>query len=455
MTLLLLTGVATDIQSVALSPLVGTMMADLGLSSSQVSWALNALLAGAAIGAGVVSRLGDLIGHRKVLLPVLFIGLLGCVLGALSTGFTMLVIGRFLMGVAVTTPLGWGMLRARASASTIQTAAVSLGTVVSIFTPLSLILGGVLVASGVGWQSVFWVSAVSYLAMLICVVVTSETPQSARPRVPLDWAGAVGLGIWLTAFLLAISEGPTSGWASSYVLSLWGIAAVVFVGWVLQQRRASAPLVDFRDMDLRQMGSGYVAISITVAVSYALYILLPAMLQMPAATGYGMGLTPLKASLPLIMIIPGSFIAAYFFKAWLESLGPRVPLVLGGLLTAAAFLGLTVLPDQLWVLYALVFVYGTGVVMCFNIGWALVAASGRQDNMSITFGVLMAVQFVAGAIANAVILSSLNLGATTLPTSGTFSTLYGGAAVVALLLFVLFGLLVAPKRLVDRHAVSE
>ncbi|MTD58902.1 MFS transporter [Amycolatopsis pithecellobii] len=452
--LLLSTGVATDIQSVSLSPMVATMTTDLSLSSAQASWALTVFMLAGAMGVGVTSRLGDLIGHRKVLLPMLAVGLLGAALGALANGFLMLVIGRFLMGLAVATPLGWGLLRARASADQIRSAGLSLGTTISILTPLSLLLGGVLVRLGTSWQAVFWVTGAAYLAMLVIALWAPETPESARARVKLDWPGAIGLGIWLGALLLAISEGNSAGWGSAYILTLLAVFVVVFAGWLLQQRRAPAPLMDFRNMDVRQLVSGFVAMFTMIVVSFALYILVPVMRQAPVATGYGLGADLLKSALPLIMMLPGSFVAAALGNALLKRGGPRLPIVTGGLVTVVAFLGMSLFRAEAWTVYLWVFLYAVGAVMCFNLGWSMVAASGRKDNTSIMFGVATAGQMVTAGIVNAVILAVLNVGASTWPTASVFGWLYAGVAIVALVFFVLFGLSVVPRRLEDRHAVS-
>ncbi|MGI5132993.1 MFS transporter [Pseudonocardia sp. CA-107938] len=452
--LLLSTGVASDIQSVSLSPMVGTMTADLSLSSAQTSWALNAFMLAGAMGVGITSRLGDLIGHRKVLLPMLVLGLVGAVLGALANGFGMLVVGRFLMGLAVATPLAWGLLRARASAVQIRSAGLSLGTTVAILTPLSLLLGGALVAAGMDWKVIFWIIAASYVAMLAFALWAPETPERSRARARLDWPGALGLGIWLSALLFAISEGNSAGWGSALVMSLLGAFVVVFVAWLWQQRRAPAPILDFRDMDVRQMVAGFVAMFATIVVSFALYILLPIMLHAPVETGYGRGAGPLDAALPLIMILPGSFLAAAVGKALLVRWGPRAPMVIGGLATTGAFLGLSLLHDAAWQPYLWVFVYGVGVVMCFNLAWSLVAASGRQDNTSITFGVATAGQMVTAAIVSAVVLAALDLGSGALPSASVFAWLFAGSAAVALLFFVIFGLTVVPRRLEDRHAAG-
>jgi MFS family permease len=452
---LLSTGVATDIQSTALSPMVGAITADLRLSSTQVSWALNAYFLTGAISVGLTSRMGDKIGHRKVLMALAMTGLCGGVVGGLSNGFVMLLISRALLGLALTTPLAWGLMRTRARAEQVQSAALSLGTVTMIFTAASLLLGGVLVSIGAGWQAVFWIMAAAFGVMLALSVRAPETPPTARSMVVLDWPGALGLGISLASLLLALSEGGTYGWGSPFVVTLLGISAVALIAWLMQQRRSAAPLMDFRNMNVRQMSSGYIAIFTTVLVSFALYTLLPTMLQAPVGTGYGHGSDLLEATLPLVMILPGSFAAASLEKLLLTRWGPRAPIVVGGLSVMVAFLGMAFLRDVMWPFYLWVFIYAVGAVMCYNLGWSLVAASGRQDNTSITFGMLVAGQMVTASVISAVVVAVLNLGAVHLPAGSTYSGLYGSMALAALVFFVFFGLFVVPKRLEDRHAVTQ
>jgi MFS family permease len=223
----------------------------------------------------------------------------------------------------------------------------------------------------------------------------------------------------------------------------------------MQQRRSAAPLMDFRNMNVRQMSSGYIAIFTTVLVSFALYTLLPTMLQAPVGTGYGHGSDLLEATLPLVMILPGSFAAASLEKLLLTRWGPRAPIVVGGLSVMVAFLGMAFLRDVMWPFYLWVFIYAVGAVMCYNLGWSLVAASGRQDNTSITFGMLVAGQMVTASVISAVVVAVLNLGAVHLPAGSTYSGLYGSMALAALVFFVFFGLFVVPKRLEDRHAVTQ
>jgi MFS family permease len=453
LSLLLSTGIVADIKGVALSPLVGTMTKELALTTAEVSWAINAMGLGAAIGVGATSRLGDLVGHRKVLIPLAALGLLGVIMAALATSFLPLAIGRFLMGLAVATPLAWGLMRARATADQIRTAALRLGTVISVFTPLSLVLGGVLLSMGANWKAVFWVIAVSFAGMLVCVVLAPETPVEARAKVSLDWPGAVGMAIWLTSLLLAISQGNTVGWGSTYIVSLFAVAAVVFAIWVVQQYRAESPLMAFRgNMDVRQMIAGYAAMAAVSVAAGALYIYLPVLLAASTETGYGFGLNVLWASMPLMMILPSSFIAASLAKRWILTLGPRVAMTTGGVIVVASFVALAFAHGSIALIYVWVFIYGVGIVICFNIGWSLVAASGRTDNMSITFGVQYIVTTVIAAVTTAVVVVTLNPGAGAPATSTPFVWGFLGIAFLSLVAFVVMGLLVVPRALVDMHA---
>jgi MFS family permease len=212
--------------------------------------------------------------------------------------------------------------------------------------------------------------------------------------------------------------------------------------------------MDFGDMDVRQMVSGFAAMFTMIVVSFALYILLPAMQQAPATTGYGRGASLLAATMPLVMMLPGSFIAAVLGKALLVRWGPRVPMVVGGAGTVVAYLGLGLFHHEVWLLYLWVFFYGIGAVICFNLGWSLVAAAARKDNTSIIMGVATAGQMVTAAIVNTVVLAVLNLGAVTQPADSVYRWLFIGVAGVALIFFVFFGLSVVPRRLEDRHATS-
>jgi len=94
------TGIAADTQ-VVLAPMTSVLAQDLRLTSSEVGWTINALALGAAVSVGFTSRLGDMIGPRKVLIPLAGAGVLGALLCLAANGFWLMAIRSvgYLLGV--------------------------------------------------------------------------------------------------------------------------------------------------------------------------------------------------------------------------------------------------------------------------------------------------------------------------------------------------------------------
>jgi MFS family permease len=463
LTFLLIIGCVTDVQGVALLPLLGKMEAALHLSGAETAWALNSLSIATAVMVGLSARSADIFGHRRVLIPMLSFGILGSVLCALATSFPLLLIGRVVIGLCVCAPMSWAMLKIRSNEKGLDRAALWNGTLISIMTPLGLILGGALLDLGASWSSFFWIVAVGYLVLLVQVVVMPETPQKDRIKVPLDWVGSIGLGVWLVCLLLALSFGGSWGWDSARVVGLFVGGAVILGAWVYHQRHSAHPLMDFKGMDVRQVTAGY-SVYCTVAITASgLYILEPGLAETPGVAGYGFGATVLRASLALLPILPASFVAAAISKPMLQKLGPRPPIVVGGILDVIAFAMMAFLHGSLWVFYIEVFIYGVGIIIAFNVGWALTASAGRQDNMSTTFGIQYAMALPTAALATAVILAveSANvkpvaaLGGAFVPKEGVYVAMFLMLAGVSLLGYVINGLFIVPRNLRHQRARLE
>ncbi len=450
--LLVVNTIVIDIQGSAVLPVIGAMSADLDLSASQTAWALNALGIAAAVSTGLAARYADIVGHKRVLVPLLAVGIVGCVLSALADSFVVLTIGRALTGVAVSAPMVAAMLKVRATAEDMQRAARLNATFIAICTPLALVLGGLLIEAGAAWSAIFWVVAAGYLVMLIQVLAVGETPVVMRTSVKLDVIGAIGLAGWVVCLLLGLTQGPEWGWGSLPVVSLLVGSAVLFAAWVAQQRGTSHALMDFRGMDKRQVGSGYLCYCGIAWVASGLYILVPAYAQTPSEVGYGFGSDVLESSLILLPILPASLLARYVSKRLLERHGPRAPMAFGGLVGTAAFLWAAFMHSEQWMLYVAVALYGLGIVICFGIGWGLVAAAGRQDNMSITFGVQYSIALPTAALATAVtliVMASAEVPGVPVPSEGTYQANFLLLAGVAMVTLVLNALFIVPKQLRD------
>jgi Na+/melibiose symporter-like transporter len=238
---------------------------------------------------------------------------------------------------------------------------------------------------------------------------------------------------------------------------------VVLAAWIFQQRVTPHALLDFKGMDVRQVTAGYSVYCTVVILASGLYILEPGLAETPSAAGYGFGASVLRSSMALLPILPASFVAAAISKPMLARYGPRPPIALGGVLCVIAFALMAFLHSSLWVLYLEIAIYGVGVIIAFNVGWALTASAGRQDNMSTTFGIQYALALPVGALTTAVILAVEGANVKTvpalagahLPKEGVYVAMFLMLSVASLLGFLVNGLVIVPRRLRHQSARLE
>lgn len=442
-----------DVQGVALNPLVATISQKLGLTGSQVGWILNGYtLAGAAF-SGILSRLGDAVGSKRVLLPVLAAATAGAVTCALAESLEFLILGRVLMGLAIpAVALVWGLVRPRATAKQNQKMTFAIGTAAAIGVPVALVSGGLFVTTGVPWQTLFWITAGFMVLAFALVFAVPESPTVQRVRIPLDALGGIGLGIWLTFLLLTLSYGPADGWTSSHVVTFAAIATVVFTAWVVQQVKNPHRLMAFRRDDLRQMLSGYTAAWFGANVAPTLmFIFLPALLQTPSSTGYGLGLSVFESTLPLVMMAPVGVVLQFILGPLIGKFGPRAMLCAGSAFCAVGFLGLGLAASSFLIVFVWFTIYAFGAMILMMAGFSLTTAAGRQDNISVTFGLQYAGGFMFISVAATLALSIFVPDAQGFLPHSVFLTGFIGAAVTALACSIGW-LFLVPRKFVDKHA---
>ena len=73
----------------------------LDLSPTMQGILVAIVLAGAALGAATAGSLSDRFGRRRVILAAALLFVVGALLSALATNLTVLLIGRFLVGLAI------------------------------------------------------------------------------------------------------------------------------------------------------------------------------------------------------------------------------------------------------------------------------------------------------------------------------------------------------------------
>jgi MFS family permease len=224
--------------------------------------------------------------------------------------------------------------------------------------------GAALIAQHADWHALFFTSAgLGAAALALVLFYVPESPVRTPGR--FDVAGAVGLSAGLVCLLLAISKGGDWGWASATTLGLLAAALVVLLGWGLFELRTTTPLVDLRTTVRPQVLLTNLASVLAGFSLFAMSLVLPQLLQLPAGTGYGLGRSMLTAGLCLapsgLVMMAVSPLSARLSAAR----GPRVSLMLGmGVVAAGYGLGLF-LTDAVWQVVVVASVIGCGIAFAY------------------------------------------------------------------------------------------
>ncbi|GAA3155540.1 MFS transporter [Nonomuraea salmonea] len=267
-------------------------------TASDASWVVTATLLAGAVTTPVMGRLGDLYGKRRMMLV--------CAVPPSSSAASPAPwparspphdrrtrpAGH---GHGPHPPLGISALREVLPPDRLGPSIALMSSSMGIGGALGLPIAAA-VAEYASWRALFWATAV--LGLLVAALIrllVPYTPPAARGRV--DLPGALGLGAGLICLLLGVSKGADWGWDSAPTLGLLAAAALVLPLWGWWELRARDPLVDLRVAARPQVLLTNAA-SIVVGFSmYAQSLIVIQILQLPAATGYGLGQSMLAAGL--------------------------------------------------------------------------------------------------------------------------------------------------------------
>jgi EmrB/QacA subfamily drug resistance transporter len=270
----------------------------LGLSSTALSWVVNAyvLLFGALLLVG--GRLGDIHGLRRVFLAGLALFTAATLVAGLATGALTLIAARAAQGVgaALLAPTALALVLRLFPAGPARAAAMGVwGAVSGAGGAAGVLLGGLL-SGAFGWRSIFFVTVPVGLALLGATWFKVEVD---RPR-----GGTVDApsALTVTAGLIALSYG-LSAWGKPTAWACLAAGGLLLTVFVVRQRRVADPLVPPRVLAIGRVGAAGVLMGLLGAVWIGLFFFLP--LYQQRALGYSpivAGLTQLPLALSITVL---------------------------------------------------------------------------------------------------------------------------------------------------------
>jgi MFS family permease len=449
-------GIVVSLMQTLVIPLIPELPNLLRASTSDATWAVTATLLAGAVATPVVGRLGDMYGKRRLLLVSLSLLIIGSALCGLSNTLAPMVVGRALQGLAAgVIPLGISIMRDELPAERLGSATALMSASLGVGGALGL-PAAALLAQYTDWHLLFWTA--SGLGMVVAVLVLTLVPESeVRSGGRFDLIGAIGLSIALICLLLAISKGATLGWTSARITGLFGTVAGTLALWGWWELRSGAPLVDLRTTARPQVLLTNLASAVFGFAMFAMTLVLPQLLQLPTATGYGLGQTMLVVGLVMgpsgLVMMAMAPVSARISKAS----GPKVTLMVGALVVAVAYGLGTALMSEIWQLVLVSSTIGAGIGLAYGAMPALIMAAVPVSETAAANSLNTLMRSIGTATSSAVsgvVLAQMTItsGASTLPSANAFRVVMAIGAGAALTTIALAALI--PSRGAKPRRVS-
>ncbi|GAB3566005.1 MFS transporter [Spelaeicoccus albus] len=434
-------GIVASLTQTLVVPLIAQLPAMLHTTAADASWVITVTLLTGAVSTPVAGRLGDLYGKRPMLLVSMIPLVAGSAIAAMASGLVVMVIGRGIQGLAMgMIPLGISLIRDVLPPQKVGTAIALMSSSMGIGGALGLPIAAA-VAQDLDWRWLFWGTAAAAAVefVLIWRLIPAPPVSEAATTRRFDFLGAVGLAAGLVALLLAVSKGSEWGWAGGSTIACFVAAVVILVAWGMWEFRSPAPLVDLRVTISRPVLLTNTASIVVGFGMYAQSLIIPQIMQLPVATGYGLGQTMLQMGLWMIPQGVAMMAVSPLGAKVSARYTPKVTLTIGCLIMAAGYAGATVLMGSTWGLVIATAVSGAGVGFAYGAMPALIMANVPLSETGSANSVNSLMRSIGTSVSAAVIGAvltgmSVQLGGHAIPTENGFiaALLIGcGAALAA------------------------
>ncbi|MFJ4802830.1 MFS transporter [Streptomyces murinus] len=437
-------GIVVAVMQTLLVPVIKDLPLLLHTAPSNATWVLTSTLLSGAVATPIMGRLGDLYGKRRMLIASLAVMVIGALVSALTSQLLVMIVGRTLQGFAMgAIPLGIGLMRDMLPRERLGSAMALMSSSIGVGGGLAL-PAAALVAQHMNWHALFYGAAgLGVLAIALTLLTVPESPMRAAGT--FDLPGALGLSAGLVLLLLPITKGSDWGWSSATTLGLFVAAVAVLLLWGLYELRAKAPLVDLRTTARPAVLFTNLA-SIMVGVAfYVVSLVLPQLLQLPKATGYGLGQSMVVAGLCVAPLGLTMMFTAPVYARLSARYGPKTTLIIGLLIIAIGYGGGLGLMQAAWETIVTSVILGAGIGLAYSSLPALIVGAVPASETGAANGLNTLMRSIGTSVSSAVVGMVLantahTVGGMAIPTMHGFrvSFLIATGAVAAGLVLALF-----------------
>jgi MFS family permease len=414
-------GMVTSVVSSLGAPLVPTIAHDTHVSLATAQWSLTISLLMGAVATPTLGRLGDGRHRRTTVLAALVAVLVGCVLAAVPGPFTLLLVGRGLMGIGLgliplTMAIARDALRGERRAQVVGLLSITAVAGIGLGYPLTG-----LIAEHLTFRAGFWFGAVVVAVGFVLALLTIPAATD-HPATRLDWVGSLLLAAGIAGLLLAL--GQSEVWSDGLVLGLVVGSTALLASWVVHELQTAHPLVDLRLVKDRTVLTADLTGLFAGVGMYALMSMVIRFAQTPTSAGYGFGSSIVVSGLLLLPLSLMSMTASRIAPLLARRFGQRAVLPIGCGIFIAANLLFALERGHLWEALVVMALAGLGVGCTFAALPALIVGSvpAHETGSAMSFNqVLRYVGYSTGSALSATVLEAHTRAGQSLPTGDGYT----------------------------------
>ncbi len=367
---------------------------DSDITSTQ--WVLNIYALFFAMTMVTGGRLGDMYGHRPVLMMGLVVFLLASILCLVAPDLTVLIGARALQGIGAgliwPCMLAFGATRIAAEEEQGLVMGLILGgvTIGNVIGPL---ISGIAISFG-DWRYFFVANVVLAIVSTIAIRATMPKEDTHKPEEHLDLLGVAVMAIAVLLMLYSLDVGADLGWTSAPIMVMIGVSFALVLLFPVIENHVKEPLIIPQMMRNREFMITLSLNALQVPAIFIGFLYFPQFMQKTlgwSSLQSALGLLPLTA-----LLCVGSVLSGRFYNDF----GPKRLLLAGFAFCAAGAVTIALLPNALGYFQILPGMILIGIGATLSIGPAGTAAmcAVKPERAGLVGGLSFMVHLVYGAI---------------------------------------------------------
>lgn len=331
----------------------------ISLNTLNIAISLTALFSGMFVVAA--GNIADKIGRKKMTYIGLSLNILGSFLIVITTGPTLLILGRIIQGLsaACIMPATIALMSTYFVGARRQRA-LSYWSIGSWGGSGVCSFAGGAIATTLGWQ---WIFVFSIICSALSMLLLKDTPESkgtGDQTASFDMGGLCLFALTMLGLNILITKGADFGWTSSITIGLLALTIVTTTLFIRLEWRKSNALIDFSLFKDKAYTAATVSNFLLNAVAGTLVI-------SNLYVQIGRGFSAFQAGLLSIGYLISVLIMIRVGEKILQDRGAKFPMLLGAAFTAVgiSFMAFTFLPGVYYTIAVFIgfILFGTGLGM--------------------------------------------------------------------------------------------